>query len=192
MAGLMTSKGEGQTESVARAETSQDGAGGPSQDQVQFVENGLTIIENSLPQFLKSIEGDGDPVVGLATSVAALVLRLEDSARSKGKEIPPEAIEQGGVDLLEGAAQIATEAGIHDFSEEDLTRAYLLAVDNYRVAKQERGELDQGAAKAQFDVFQQAEQEGRLDELLPGATEFAKQHGSMPQEPAQKRRGLMA
>lgn len=158
-----------------------------------FVTNGMQLIynEKSMPQVLQSIAGDGDPVEGLANTVATVVMRLEDSAADKGQEISGDVKMHGATELLEQMAELAGEAGIHDYSEEEMEGALFRALDIYREARADRLPVDE--LKEDFAMLQEADQQGRLDEIVPGASEFAARRGGQQEQGQEQapRQGLM-
>lgn len=141
----------------------------------QFVTNGMQLMysEELMDQILQNIEGKGNPVEGLATSAAMLVMRLEDSAEEQDREISPDVKFHGGSELLEQMAELAQEAGIHEYSDEEIESAYYLALDTYRATRQEQGKLDMDEINQDMEQLVQADQQGRLDELVPGASAYA-------------------
>lgn len=136
----------------------------------QFVNKGFEVIydKRTLPQVLDTLKGGDDPQAGLANATAMVVMRLEDSAKQAGKPIPPDVVFHGGVEILEDLANLASEAGIHDFSEEEIEGALYQALDVYRSTRQKQGELDEGAIKQDFSEIVEADRQGRLGEMVPG------------------------
>lgn len=161
-----------------------------------FVTNGMKLMndEKGIDGLLKSIQGDGDPIQGLANTVAAIVIRVEDSAQKQGVEISPDVLMHGGTELLEQAADLAEQAGIHEFSEEDLESALYQSMDIYRSMRE--GKLPTEQLGQDLQKLQAAEQDGSLEEMFPGITEFGNKSPAPPprnaQPPAgQPSRGLL-
>jgi hypothetical protein len=78
------------------------------------------------------------------------VLSLEASATSAGKQLDPAVTFHGGAEILEQLADIDNAAGIHDFSDDEMTgaahrTALLYGVSTKSMNKQE--------ALAEFDHF---------------------------------------
>lgn len=162
-----------------------------------FVTNGMSIIygDGSMPQVLQAIEADGNPVEGLANVLTMIVMRLEDSAKQSGTELTADVMFHGARELLEQLVDLAEQAGIAQIDEKQMDSAFYLALDMYRSQRQEQGALNTDELKAGMNEIMQAEQQGQLDELLPGLSEFAK---NAPQPPPdairpqdQQRRGLL-
>ena len=190
MAGLLSKKqppeaGEAMEKPAmkeAAMEPSEDGASASPEEQEQynlFVGNGMKMVfdKSGLENMVQSIAGDGNPVQGLGNTLAMLVMRLEDSAEQSGQEIPGDVKYHGSVELLEHLADLAKVAKIHDFSEEEMESALYLALDQYRVARQEQGKLPVEALKSDMNQLLQAEQSGNIDQVLPGLSDYAKQAG---------------
>jgi hypothetical protein len=144
-----------------------------------FVTNGMSIMhsDEGLPALLKAIEGDENPVEGLANAVSAIVMRLEDSAEKQGVEISPDVLMHGGLELMEQAADLAEQAGVHAFTDEEMEGALYIAMDLYRQARQKQGKISQETANEEMGELMAAEQAGTLEDDLPGITERSKQSG---------------
>ena len=122
------------------------------------------------PADLVAILGDMDelkqfsPVVALAATSVVLVLEL---VRRAGDGKPDDAvILHGGKELLEELANLADEAGIHDFSQNELNRAFLIGMDLWRESASSAGLIDVGQLKAEFAEIRTADAEGRLGALF--------------------------
>jgi hypothetical protein len=161
-----------------------------------FVTNGMSLMhsDEGLPKLLQSIEADGSPVEGLANTVVAIIIRLEDSAKQQGMELSGDVMMHGGTELLEQAADLAEQAGVHEFTDEEIESALWMAMDIYRQTRQQQGTLPSEEISQDMGDLVSAEQEGRLEEEVPGITEFAKNRGNQAGsggEPMPMRRGLM-
>ena len=148
----------------------------------QFVTNGLSMIysEEAIPAILQGLSGSGDPVEGVANTAVMIISRLEDSAKQANQTVSPDVLFHGGTELLADLVNLAEQAGIHKFSDEDRERALFRALDLYREMRQGSGQLDEEDLKAQFAELVQADQEGRLDELLPELTGGLPSGGAQP------------
>lgn len=142
----------------------------------QFVTNGMEVMysDQVMPQILETIQGSGNPVEGLGNAVAMLAIYLDDSARESGSEIPGDVKYHGSVELLEQMAELAEQAGIHQFSEEDLENALYVALDTYRTTQQAAGKLPVEELQQDMNELVAAEQTGTIDQILPGISEYAK------------------
>jgi hypothetical protein len=136
------------------------------------------------PQILKSLEGGGEPVDGLANTTAMVMMRLEDAGERQGKKFPPDVMLHAGVEVLEDLADLAGQAKIHKFNEEEIQGATYQALDIYRATRQKQGKLDMPAIQQDFQQIMEANKAGQLGELLPGVEE-----GAAPAE--EPSRGLM-
>lgn len=140
-----------------------------------FVTNGMQLIYNEqlMPQLLERIEGGGNPIEGLANAAALVVMRLEDSAEGQGQAISNDVKFHGGTELMEQLAELAEAAGIHEYSEEEVESAFYLALDTYRSTRQEQGKLAMDEINQDMQTLVQADQAGRLNEVLPGIEQAA-------------------
>lgn len=149
----------------------------------EFVTNGMQLIYNKdgIGQLLQAVAGDGNPIEGLAHAMVTIVTRLEDSARDQGKEISGDVKYHGSVELLEQVAELASAAGIHDFTEEEMESAMFMALDLYRAKREQDGTLPVGELQEDMNELVAADQQGRLEELLPGVSEYA-QRAPQPEQ----------
>jgi hypothetical protein len=152
----------------------------------QWVTNGMQLIysKQTLPHVMKLLSGGEKPTEGLANALAMVALRLDESAKEGGTEISGDVKLHGAQELLEQLAELAENAGIHEFSEEELEAAFYLALDIYRSTAQANGTLPVEDLKQDFNELVAADQQGRLDEVLPGISEYAKRAPKPGQQPA--------
>lgn len=151
----------------------------------QFVRNGLEMIEATADNVAQSLSASGNPVLDLAMTGVSIISGLMASAKQAGQNIPGEIVFAAGAEILEALVEEAEALKIHDYSEEDMERAMFLAADMYREQAKATGMLDEEALKADYAMLEQAEQEGRLDEVLPGARERAEQIAAQQPQPEQ-------
>lgn len=142
----------------------------------EFVSNGLQLIysEKAMPQILESIEAGGNPIQGLANSMVMVVVRLEDSAQDQGREFSGDVKLHAATEIMEHMVELAEAAGVHEYSEEDMESALYLGMDIYRSIRQEEGSLPVEELSQDMQALMEADKQGRLDEIIPGIEEFAK------------------
>lgn len=141
----------------------------------RFVTNGMQMLYNpqALPQLLESVRGDGNPIQGLANALVTLVTRLEDSAEQAGDQVSGDVMLHGGTELLEQMVELAEEAGVHKFTDEEIESALYLAMDTYRTTRQQQGRLPEEQLAADMQQLVQADVAGELEQLLPGIGKYA-------------------
>lgn len=159
-----------------------------SEEQAQydeFVTNGMSLLhdEKGLSGLLQSIQGDGNPVEGLANTVASIVIRVEDSAQKQGIEISGDVLMHGGTELLEQAADLAEQGGVHEFSDDELESALYLAMDIYRTTREQQGKLPTEQLGLDLQELQAAEQDGSLEKQFPGITEYGQKSPAPAAQP---------
>jgi hypothetical protein len=122
------------------------------------------------PSDLVAILGDVEelkqfsPVAALAATTVVLVLEL---VRRAGDRRPDDSvILHGGKEMLEELAHLAGEAGIHDYSQNELNRAFLIGMDLWRESASTAGLIDIEQLKAEFAEIKTADAQGRLGELF--------------------------
>lgn len=135
----------------------------------------LMYDEKVLPNLLERMKQSGNPVEGLASTTVHIVRRLVDSARRQGKQIDPAVLLHGGSDVLADLAMVAGKAGVHDYTDEEIENAAYAAVDMFGTEELERGTLDKDAIARDFQDLIRANEQGRIDELVPGLSDKARQ-----------------
>ena len=145
------------------------------QEYDQVVNNAYSLIydDKALPGILQSMAGDGNPVKGLADTVANVLSRLNESSIQSGRNISPDVLFAAGQEIISDLADLSEKSGIHTYSDEEMEQATLLAVETFRAIQQKSGNLDPNAAAADFEEMTIAEEQGRLGELLPEGDRLA-------------------
>ena len=136
-----------------------------------IVNNAYNLLYDNMPKLLKSISGGGDPVTGLAQTVANTLSRLVNSAARSGKKIANEVVFHAGIEIIEDLADLAKDSDIHDFMPDELESATYLSVEIYRGLQQESGNIDPNEAAGDLEELQRAEADGTLDQAFPGIRE---------------------
>lgn len=140
----------------------------------RFMDNGfrLAYSPQTRSAIVQRMKAGGDPVEGLAAATVNLVGALEESAQKSGATIPPDVLLHGGSDLLADLADYAGAAKVHTFSPEEKERALYMALDLY--ATRNRDRIDTQAVGNDLKMLMDADRQGRLDDLLPGASTIGK------------------
>lgn len=175
MAGLMSGKGKKKT-AKAPAEEAPNVTEDEQRSYNEFVTNGMEMLydQKALPDILQSIAGDGNPVEGLANALVMMVMRLEDSAAQQGAELNPDVMLHGSTELLEQMADVAEQAGIHKFEQQQIEEALYTALDLYRNMRQQQGQLPTEQLQSDMDEIVRADQAGDIDKLFPGISSMAR------------------
>lgn len=106
-----------------------------------FVKNGLRLIydQRALPQVLRSLEGGGNPVLGLGNTFMMTMRRLEDSAAEHDVQAPPDVVPQGAIELLYALAELSKESGGHQFTDDELKESMQFAMQMHGAMKAKGG-----------------------------------------------------
>lgn len=146
------------------------------QQYEKFVKESAALIynEKTLPSILESLSIKSDPKEALATTIASVVMRMEDGYEQKGEKVPPDILMHGGLEVGELLAEMQEAIGIVELQQEEMDGVALRAMDIYRENRQKQGKLNEEAIKEDFNTIVQADKAGRIDDVLPGATEYAK------------------
>lgn len=128
----------------------------------------LTYTKEFMPKVLGMLQGEGDPVEGLARATALIVARVQAAAEDAGEKLPGDVILHAGTEILEDLAELSKEAGIKDYSEDPdaLEAAYFRALDQYRVMMQDAGKIDKGSAQRDMAQLQEMDKNGQLESML--------------------------
>lgn len=145
----------------------------------RFMENALTLMydeSGAKPELIQALGAakDGEAqeanpaILALAQTAVTIVGQLDDSAREAGKPVSDDVLYHGSFAVVQELAELAEAAKIHDYSEEDITGAFMQAIDIYRPKLIESGRTTEEELKAGFAQINEADQQGRMGELLPG------------------------
>lgn len=175
-------------------DTVPDEAGGepasPEEQQAfnEFVNEGLKLIYEGgkvRPQILEYLDDDPSdlikvlgeeealkqfsPVVALAATAVVVVLQL---VRRAGDQKPAdEIIFHGGKLLLEDLSDLADEADIHDFTPEEVHKAWYIGLDLYRETASAEGLLDKTQLADEFEQIKAADAQGMFGGGQPAQAE---------------------
>lgn len=123
------------------------------------------------------------PVIVLAAAAAIITLEVVKSY-PEGEQPEGAVIMHGGAQFLEDLAQIAEDAGIHTYTEEEMADAFRRGADIFRDAAEAEGLVDTEEAKQEWGQIVQADQEGRVDEVVPGIGQLGAQAAPEEEIPA--------
>lgn len=138
-----------------------------------FVNNGMRIMYGEdgkvEPEILKRLSTGKEPIQTLAQTTVWLTMLLEQDAKRNGLEISDDVLFHAGRELFGQLADVDQAMGIHDFKEAELQGAWYNTLDMYREANSDEGDrFNPEEAAAAFEALNEADKEGRADEILPG------------------------
>jgi hypothetical protein len=138
-----------------------------------FVKNAMEVMYSEKGEIeqevLKRLATGKKPIDSLSQTTVWLTMMLEQSAKQKGMEISDDVLLHAGREILEQLAEIASSSKIHDFKQAELQGAWYNALDMYREANSEPGDrFRPDEAAAAFEALNEADKEGRADEVVPG------------------------
>jgi hypothetical protein len=160
----------------------------------KFVKNGMEILYGQdgevEPEVLKRLSTGNKPIDTLAQTTVWLVMLLDEDAKRNGIEVSDDILFHGARELMEQLIEIAEAAGLHEFKEAEIQGAWYSALDMWREANSdEGGRFNPEEAAAEFEALNEADKEGRADEVLPGfeqqserAVALASADQNMPEE----------
>lgn len=166
----------------------------------RLVINGMNLIYDQKTRggILKSLDGNGDPIDGLAATAVMVWQHLLKSADQNGFKASGDALMNAAREIFEHLADYSTKAGLHDFAQDPdaVEGAYFRALDDIRVVLQKEGRLDPEVAKQDMGRLEEMDKSGQLEQVMMSQAERDQQRGQPPQEqqePAQDApRGLGA
>lgn len=139
----------------------------------KIVKNAMKLMYGDARQkVLQMLEND-DPVEALAQTAVTIFGRVYESAEENGVEIPGEVAMNAGSEIMEQLADYAGEAGIHDYSEDELEGAWFRALDQFRLMREQQGKVDKGVMMQDLEAIKQADQDGTLERDLMGMAQAA-------------------
>lgn len=147
--------------------------------------------EKVMPEILQALQpakegatDKGNPaVLALAQTAVSVVQKLDDAATQAGTPISDDVLYHGTTEVLGMLGDIAQAAGIHDYTEDEMGGAMFQAIDLYRPIAIETGRTSEETLKGQFGEVVQADEAGKLGDVLPGAGGTTV--GAAPVAPAQ-------
>lgn len=149
--------------------------------QKQLVGAALLVAYESkvMDQIVAKFRESEAPVQALAEISVMLMNRAEGEIDGK---IDPTVLIGAGADVLGDMAELAGKLQIYDFSEEEINSAFLVAVDQYRAAKDASGQLDNDYYRQEVERLKQADADGTLQKEMP---ELANVGQYLPKGPPQ-------
>lgn len=137
----------------------------------KFMDNAFNIVydEKAMPDFIKSIQGDGKPVEGLASATLTVLERLEESAeQALGKPADRSMMMAVQEEITEDLANLSRVSGQHEFSEQEIGNANNIAALNYGQNLQKAGKLNDQESLDEFMALVEADKAGALDSVMQG------------------------
>lgn len=158
-------------------EEAQDNADGVDQatpeEQAQYeqiVAQAMNLIygETVTTAILKMLQGEGDPIEGLAQTASTVILRTLQSGDQAGVKFSGDVVLNAGTEIFEDLANLSKEAGIKDFEAdpEAMEAAYFRTLDGVRVQLQSAGRLNQDAARSDLARLEEMDKSGELGSLM--------------------------
>jgi hypothetical protein len=164
----------------------------------RLVINGLNLIYDSQTRgrILETLDGNGDPIDGLAATAVSVWQHLLTSAEQSGFKATGDAMMNAGREIFEHLAEYSTRAGLYDFVRDPdaLEGAYFRALDDIRVVLQQGGKISPDVAKQDLAKLQEMDQSGELEKKMLALAEKDEAGQQQPEEKQQepRGRGLMA
>lgn len=150
------------------------------------------------PALIKMLEGEGDPVQGLATASANIFARIATAGEEAGEQLDGPVLFNAATEIVQILADVSDAASIGSFAEDRdaLEGAYFQTLDQIRGMMDQAGRLDRESAESDLGALQRMSESGELEQMLRGLAENdPRQRRDMPaeeppmEEPPQ--RGLM-
>ena len=139
----------------------------------EFVQNAMRIIyteDGKVQEEVMARMGTGDkPIDTMAQTLTWLVMLVEQDATRNGVALSDDVLMHASGELLGQLVEVSEAAGLHEFKEAELQGAWYQALDMYREANSdEGGRINTDDASAAFAALNEADMEGRADEIIPG------------------------
>lgn len=121
------------------------------------------------------------PIDNIAFTGLLIVMTVDASAHESGFQAGNDVVLNAGIDIMDILTDEAKRMGLVGGADEDVQNAVARAVDVYQQIDGPR--VDKQALAAEFEELVQADKEGRLEEVLPGASKFAGAADESQQQP---------
>lgn len=175
MAGGLLGQGAGVVPTGFNGEDKEEEPNVSPEEQKQYdtvVKNALEFLYTRdgkvLPEVLGRLNTD-KPIDGLAQTCVWVVMMVENSAKANNFSIDDDVLFHASTEIIEELAEIASKAKIHDFTQGEIQGAWYNALDMYREANTgDGGRFNPEQAASEFQALNQADMEGRADDVLPG------------------------
>lgn len=193
-----TPPGGMQAQQQAAMDMGGDGQVSPEEQEQsdRLVINGMNLIYDSKTRggILKTLDGNGDPVDGLAATAVTVWQHLLQSAEENGFKASGDAMMNAGREIFENLAEYSTKAGLYDFKADPdaLEGAYFRALDDIRVVLQQSGKLNPEVAKQDLAKLQEMNQSGQLEQAMLSLAERDQLAGLEEEQEEPRGRGLMS
>lgn len=122
------------------------------------------------PEIVEQLKS-GEPKQALGETAAQVLFRVEQVAHDAGQDIPGDVKLNAGAEVFSTLAQIATRAGIGDFSDpnsDDYKGAFILAANSLQQLEKQGGLENPEETSAAFDQILQEDRSGQLAALMGG------------------------
>lgn len=139
-----------------------------------FVKNAMQIMYRDdgqpEPEVLQRLSTGKKPIDTMAQTLVWLVMMVEQDAKRQGQMLDDAVVMHGASEIMEHLIDLSDAAGLHKWKQAEMQGAWYQALDMYAEANDsaEGGRFNKEEAAAEFAELQAADQEGRLDEVIPG------------------------
>lgn len=147
----------------------------------------------------ENVDESHQAITALASMTVNIVVRIEQAFQEKGQPLKDVSVLyhaaseiMGDLAELAGEPYPPTGKPIHDYSDKEMTGAWVRAVDEYQQRKTQSGELDKSALQHDWGQVTGAARAGNLDAVMPGLSAAAKelpQQGSDQPKMGDRKRG---
>ena len=159
---------------------------------------GILFGGKSFDSTLKMITAHGNPVQGLATAVAMIVIHVREGYQKQRKPQPlPPVVQHGAMELLGNIAIASTAAGIHTFPPKELVSAAQMAAQLWQAQAQQMGIANPstgGKTHPKDHKFTRVLSAKAFTQMIASAhstKQEGKRHPQQPQPQPQQQQGAM-
>lgn len=136
----------------------------------KFVSKAFMLVYDKkfFPTVLDLLQGEGDPIEGLALASSKVIARVMKAAQQGNEKLPGDVLFHAAKEVFEDLAELSRRAGIKDFSADPdaLEGAYFRALDHLRIILEGTGDINREAAQADLAMLQQMDEAGELENLF--------------------------
>ena len=147
----------------------------------RFVGRALQTIydEKIMPRVIEMLDGEGDPMEGLASAAAMITSRVATTAEKGGATLTGDVVFAAGREILQDLAELSRIMDIKDYTEDNaaLEGAWFRAIDKFRGLMEQVGRVNPETASKQMEMLAKMDESGELETKLRDMAMKAEQRG---------------
>lgn len=140
-----------------------------------------------MPDTVALLRDGGNRIESIAAVASSIVIRVLEAAQAADQKIGGDVLIHAGREVVELVGELSERGSGEDIPEEELERAFYVAVDRFRTAAQRKGLYTPEDMAGDVAALQEADARGDFDGMTGGNPDAAP---VAPVDPAAAPRGL--